>query len=108
MSKRAYIFSNFKDNSQIALTELTEILTARGYTLTEEFSDNVDILFCIGGDGTFLSFIHKCKFPSAPVLGINTGHLGFFQEFSPDRLSEAIDDIESGKAVLTEHELIEV
>ena len=97
MSKKVFIFSNFKDNSQAALAELKDILNARGYQILDEYSDSADLLMCIGGDGTFLSFIHKCRFPKAPVLGVNTGHLGFFQECSPERMSEAIDDIEAGR-----------
>ena len=56
-----------------------------------------DLVISIGGDGTFLSFVHKCKFPTAPIIGINTGHLGFFQEASPDHLEETIDEIDSGR-----------
>ncbi|MBQ6456888.1 MAG: NAD(+)/NADH kinase [Mogibacterium sp.] len=94
MSKKAFVFSNFKENSQAALSELRHILLTRGYTLLDEYSESADLLFCIGGDGTFLSFVHKCRFPAAPILGINTGHLGFFQECSPDKMEEAINDIE--------------
>ena len=96
MSKKVYIFNNFKDHSMAARSELVDTLTSRGYEIQDEYSQDTDLGICIGGDGTFLSFIHKCRFPSAPVLGINTGHLGFFQEFSPDRISEAIDDFEAG------------
>lgn len=96
MHKKIYIFSNFKDNSVSAKQELEEKLTARGYEILSEYSPEADFCFCIGGDGTFLSFIHKCRFPSAPVLGFNTGHLGFFQEFSPDRIDDALDYLESG------------
>ena len=97
MSKKVFIFSNFKENSQTALSELRNILLSRGYEILDEFSDSADLLMCIGGDGTFLSFIHKCRFPKIPVLGVNTGHLGFFQECSPDKMSDAIDDIEIGR-----------
>lgn len=97
MPKKVYIFSNFKDNSLAARAELTDILSKRGYEILEDDYTDADLMFCIGGDGTFLSFIHKCRFHNAPVLGINTGHLGFFQECSPERMEEAVNDIEAGK-----------
>ena len=100
MPKKAFIFRNNKDNSIVAAANLTEVLLSRGYKLLSEFSDDADLLACIGGDGTFLSFVHKCRFPSAPIIGINTGHLGFFQESSPDNLDETIDDIESGQITM--------
>lgn len=96
MPHKAYIFSNNKENSLAAREELLTILRDRGFEIQDDYS-TADLLFCIGGDGTFLSFIHKTRFPKAPVLGINTGHLGFFQECSPDKMKEAIDDIESGR-----------
>lgn len=100
MPKKAFIFRNNKENSIEAEERLKAILQSRDYGIISEFSDDADLLACIGGDGTFLSFVHKCRFPSAPIIGINTGHLGFFQEASPDRLEETVDDIESGNITI--------
>ncbi len=97
MPKKAFIFSNNKENSLEAAGRLRKILTDRDYGIVDEYKEDVNLLVCIGGDGTFLSFVHKCRFPAAPILGINTGHLGFFQEASPDRMEEAIDDIDAGR-----------
>ena len=97
MPKKIYIFSNHKDHSRAVHEELTKVVRARGYEILPEYREDADLLACIGGDGTFLSFIHKCRFPKAPVIGINTGHLGFFQEASPDNVEQTIDEIESGK-----------
>jgi NAD+ kinase len=80
-----------------ARSELVDTLTSRGYEIQDEYSQDTDLGICIGGDGTFLSFIHKCRFPSAPVLGINTGHLGFFQEALPTDLKETMDYISKGE-----------
>ncbi|MBR0400717.1 MAG: NAD(+)/NADH kinase [Mogibacterium sp.] len=95
--KKIYIFRNNKDHSKAAEDELRRIVSARGYEVMPEYSEVADLLACIGGDGTFLSFIHKCRFPKAPVIGINTGHLGFFQEASPYDLEETMDYIDEGR-----------
>ena len=95
--KKIFVFRNNKTSSQIAYNVLTGILEERNYEILSEYSEDADLLACVGGDGTFLSFIHKCRFPSIPVIGINTGHLGFFQEASPDDLRGTMDAIENGR-----------
>lgn len=96
MSIKAFVFCNRKNTSITTYDKLREILKSRGHTVLDEYSEDADFLVCIGGDGTFLSFAHKCSFPSAPILGINTGHLGFFQESPAYNLEETVADIESG------------
>ncbi len=96
MSKKIYIFKNSSESSKIAYKNLISVLKKYDYDVLDSYSEDVDLLACIGGDGTFLSFVHKCKFPSAPIIGINTGHLGFFQDALPESIEETIDDIESG------------
>ncbi|HUV02175.1 MAG TPA: NAD(+)/NADH kinase [Desulfobacteria bacterium] len=44
---------------------------------------DVDLLICIGGDGTILRTLHALKSPT-PVLGINTGAIGFLAEVQPE------------------------
>lgn len=96
MSFKTFVFCNRKNTSIAAHESLKEILKNRGHEVLDEYSEDATLLVCIGGDGTFLSFVHKCNFPSAPILGINTGHLGFFQEFSARDLEKSIEDIENG------------
>ncbi|MGI6722733.1 MAG: NAD(+)/NADH kinase [Anaerovoracaceae bacterium] len=56
----------------------------------------------IGGDGTLLEAIHNYDFPSLPIIGINTGHLGFFQELHPYDLDEFIFNYNHGKYSIQE------
>jgi NAD+ kinase len=93
---KIYIFCNYKDDSRVALAEFKTLLSEFGYEILDEYSEEADLLACIGGDGTFLSFVHKCGFPSAPIIGINTGHLGFFQEASPRNLRSTLEFISRG------------
>ena len=96
MPKKAFIFNNNKELSVETAARIRKILTDRDYGIIDTYTNGLDLLVCIGGDGTFLSFVHKCRFPSAPILGINTGHLGFFQEVSPEDMEKAIDEIIAG------------
>lgn len=45
----------------------------------------------IGGDGTLLDSVLFVKKSSLPVLGINTGRLGFLSNTSPDELAESLE-----------------
>ncbi len=65
-------------------------LEKNGFFVPKEFDHNAELIICVGGDGSFLRTIHSFDFPDIPVIGINTGHLGFFQEISPYELDEFI------------------
>lgn len=93
---KIYVFCNKKDRSIETYNEFIPIAKEYGYEPVSEYSGDEDLLACIGGDGTFLSFVHKCGFPKTPIIGINTGHLGFFQEALPTNLRATMDYITKG------------
>ena len=69
---------------------------------------NTDFLFAIGGDGTFLETLSIVRDKGVPVVGINTGRLGFLSYISKDSLEESLDSIFSGHFDLEERMLLEV
>jgi NAD+ kinase len=58
---------------------------------------NVDYLFSIGGDGTLLKTITFVRDKNIPILGINTGRLGFLTSIATEEIDRAINDILSKK-----------
>lgn len=52
-----------------------------------------DFVVCLGGDGTFLDVASRVGDKEIPIIGINTGRLGFLASFSPDHIEETIADI---------------
>ena len=56
-------------------------------------NSNIDLLLSIGGDGTLLRSITYVKDTDIPILGINTGRLGFISSISTDQIDIAIDKI---------------
>lgn len=65
-----------------------------------------DFVMSIGGDGTFLetvSFVRDCGFP---IVGMNTGRLGFLSNISKDEIPEAVESILSGQFTIEERQLI--
>ena len=75
---------------------LKQKLTTRGYKVTDGYDEEAELLICIGGDGAFLRSMHRYDFPETPIVGINTGHLGFFQEVWPEDFDQFIVDYELG------------
>lgn len=91
MSLSVYVYRNNKDLSIEVADRINSILENKGLRVVNQYSTSIDLLICIGGDGTFLSFVHRYGFPQAPIISINTGHLGFFQEANPDEAEKIID-----------------
>lgn len=49
---------------------------------------SVDLVIALGGDGTILSAARKCLTLRAPLLGVNTGKVGFMAGYELDRFRE--------------------
>lgn len=61
---------------------------------TFENSDfDADMVISLGGDGTFLSAASRVGNKGIPILGINTGRLGFLSDISPDELEDTFEEI---------------
>ncbi|MCB6994661.1 NAD(+)/NADH kinase [bacterium 210820-DFI.6.37] len=78
------VITNGTDVSEQTKEVLIEKFEKHGFTVLEQCSVDSELLVCIGGDGALLQAVHKYDFPSIPIVGVNTGHLGFFQEIAPD------------------------
>ena len=55
-----------------------------------------DIVIAIGGDGTMLHTAHIVKEFETPVLGINTGKLGFMANIQPVDIHSALNHVSEG------------
>ena len=58
---------------------------------------NADMVLSVGGDGTFLKAASRVGNKGIPILGINTGRLGFLADITPDQMEETFDEIYEGK-----------
>ncbi len=95
MKKNIFIYRNETKISIDTETEIMQFLESQGYGIHSSLTDDVDLVLCIGGDGTFLSFLNEYDFPKTPILGINTGSLGFFQEIVPKDLDAFLQDFQN-------------
>ena len=97
MNKKIYIYANTTETSKTIEKVLRNKLVKSGLRVHEEYDDDTELIICIGGDGTLLNMMQVMDFPSTPVAGINTGHLGFFQEVLPEKIDDFIYQFNQGE-----------
>lgn len=68
----------------------------------------VDLVMSLGGDGTFLRAARWIGDREIPILGINTGHLGFLASCSLEDSEEMVENICAGNIGIERRMLIEV
>jgi len=66
------------------------------YRSNEEIIGNADLMLSIGGDGTFLQSVTIVQDYGIPIIGINTGRLGFLANISPENIESSLDAIIKG------------
>lgn len=62
----------------------------RTFNKSEELTSRTSCLMTIGGDGTLLEALTYIRNSDIPVLGINTGRLGFLTGFSQEEIQLAV------------------
>ena len=67
-----------------------------------------DIVCVVGGDGTFLAAVHKYVniLDKTVFVGINTGTLGFFLDYTVDEIDKYINDILYKEPEIESHRLL--
>lgn len=68
----------------------------------------VDLALSVGGDGTFLRTAAVVGNSDIPVLGINTGRLGFLADVNFSDLKETLHEIFTGEYEIEERSLLEI
>lgn len=69
---------------------------------------NCRLMITIGGDGTLLEAITHVRNSGIPLMGINTGRLGFLTAFSKDEIPQAIALLGRNKLSLEDRTLLEL
>ncbi|KAA6334059.1 NAD kinase [termite gut metagenome] len=67
---------------------------------------DADMAISIGGDGTFLKTANKVGKKNIPILGINTGRLGFLADIFPEDIETVIDEIYNNHYTLEERSVL--
>lgn len=102
-SSNVYIEHEFLD----IITEATNT-NYTAYNTFDRLDNSFDLLISIGGDGTILRAITHVRDLEIPIVGINTGRLGFLATIQVDEIEKAITGILKGHYKISERTLLSV
>ena len=77
------------------------------YTNQKDLFD-ANYLLTVGGDGTLLDAVTHVGDRETPILGINTGRLGFLATVSPDKIEESLKEVFAGSYLLDKRTLVSI
>ncbi len=121
--RNAYLLMHPNRKEQIAIAEqIVAVLHAEGMTVTTELwleqaigsrtaFDHVsspDFVIAVGGDGTFLTAVQLALEWDIPLLGVNTGHIGFLIEINLDQLPAICERLKNGDYAIENRMTLEV
>lgn len=69
---------------------------------------DVDFVVSVGGDGTFLRAASQVGSKGTPIIGVNTGRLGFLADVLPGEIETAFSEILCGNYCIENHSVIQV
>lgn len=72
----------------------------------EETTPKPQMVFVLGGDGTFLSAVHRYAPFGVPLLGIDMGGLGFLAEVSVENMIKAAEKVLQGESEVEERMMV--
>ena len=67
-----------------------------------------DMVISMGGDGTFLKAASRVGRKNIPILGINTGRLGFLADISPEEMEETFNEIHENRYKVEERSVLQL
>ena len=77
----------------------------------ELFDDDrfqADMVISLGGDGTFLKAASRVGDKGIPILGINTGRLGFLADISPEEMEDTFDELYEHRYRIEERSVLQL
>jgi NAD+ kinase len=98
-----YVSSKFSQYLKAPLTKEQFKIYNPGDTL-----EDVQLFISIGGDGTLLESVTHIGKLEVPILGINTGRLGFLATISKDQVEDALQKFFQGAYTLDQRALLKL
>lgn len=111
------IINTLKQNDINVFVHESMYLSLERYNLAEDavpykdetnVATNVQLIMSIGGDGTFLNAAKFAVGASVPIIGLNTGRLGFLARISKRDLEEVLHNLLLGNYDIERRALIEL
>ncbi len=73
-----------------------------------DFPNDAKLFFTFGGDGTILSAVTILQDKNIPIVGVNTGRLGYLAGINKDNLLDNLNDILSMNFNISERSLLSI
>lgn len=102
------VFKKYIDSIKELKTDFLKNNEIKTFNNISDFPNDIDIMVSIGGDGTFLETLPYLLKADIPVIGINTGRLGFLANISKENIYKAINDILEDKYTIEYRSLLEL
>jgi len=106
-----------KKNVEIVIEENFLNIINQQQEITKNFSqvatfskldNSYDLFFSIGGDGTILKSVTYVRDLGIPIVGINTGRLGFLATIQKEKITESINQILDNEFTISERSLLTI
>ena len=96
---------NLKNIIRTKISGIDELETFSSHL---DFQAGIDLVISVGGDGTFIKTVGFIRDSGVPILGINTGRLGFLANIRRDEIEETMELIHQKNYVFEVRSLLSV
>ena len=79
-----------------------------GFSTFTKLDTSFDLFFSIGGDGTILKAVTFVADLGIPIVGINTGRLGFLATIQKEEITESLNSILNKEYTISERSLLTI
>jgi len=97
-----------ENNYYLGLKEHINIPNATLFSSHTELDRSFNFMFTVGGDGTILRAVTFVRDSNIPILGINTGRLGFLATVQKEQITTAVELVLEQKYIIKERSLLSV
>lgn len=95
-------------NYYSGLKKYLKVSSVKTFSSYKELDNSFDFMFTIGGDGTILRAVTFTRDSNIPIVGINTGRLGFLATVQKEQISAAVELLLKKQFIVKERSLLSV
>jgi len=109
LNQRNIQYTVEKEFREILINELSlNLNSTETFTSYEDLQGSIHLFFTFGGDGTILNAAAIIQDKDIPIVGVNTGRLGFLATINIEYLFESLENIFNGNYKISSRSLIAV
>lgn len=97
-----------EENYYLGLKNEIKLQKALTFSNYKELNNSYDFIFTVGGDGTILRAVTYIRNSKIPIVGINTGRLGFLATIQKEEISYAIELLLKNEFIIKNRSLLSV